>query len=57
MPTFLCSRATFSGKRYTTYCFPNAADSRKQNVEPVVASIQANARPSQGPNIAPANMF
>lgn len=57
MPTFLCSRATFSGKRYTTYCFPNAEDNRKQKVEPVVASMQANARPSQGPNIAPANMF
>lgn len=57
MPTFLCSSATLSGKTWTTCCFPNAADSRKQNVEPVVVSRQANTRPSQGPNIAPANIF
>lgn len=55
--TFLCSRATFSGNSWITCCFPNAAASRKQNVEPVVVSRQARTRPSHGPKMAPANMF
>lgn len=55
--TFLCNSATFSGNSWTTCCFPNAAASRKQNVEPVVVSRQARTRPSHGPNMAPASMF
>lgn len=55
--TLLCSRATFTGKNWTTCCFPNAEDNRKQNVDPMVVSKQVSTRPSLGPNMAPANMF
>lgn len=55
--TFLCSSDTFSGKSWTTCCFPNADDSRKQKVEPEVVSRQARTRPSHGPKMAPASMF
>lgn len=55
--TFSCSIASFSGNRRTTNCLPYALESRKQKVAPMAVKTQHKARPSHGPNNAPANIF